>query len=256
MTDRSSQHWYPTAAYLYTLHLDGPALAWEYLRRNPSYRRDWLRRRRKPDAAQAWGLRLLEDPGLDARDAHPAWFPDHDGVVQLYPDADPPPDAHTFEFWRIPGRKQLTHDGKRLVLVSHWPGCCVRLALAPDLEDGSAYLYATRACATPCARYRTLAAKLDALSAATVAAPVATARSRPTPAALLELHTLQALDATLAGASLREVAEGLFGADAVAADWHKDSALRARVRRLVRRGDELMHGGYRRLAQLPMFPSH
>ena len=30
-------------------------------------------------------------------------------------------------------------------------------------------------------------------------------------AALLELHTLQALDATLAGASLREVAEGLFG---------------------------------------------
>ena len=98
MTDRSSQHWYPTAAYLYTLHLDGPALAWEYLRRNPSYRRDWLRRRRKPDAAQAWGLRLLEDPGLDARDAHPAWFPDHDAVVQLYPDADPPPDAHTFEF--------------------------------------------------------------------------------------------------------------------------------------------------------------
>ncbi|WP_426727424.1 hypothetical protein [Enterobacter cloacae complex sp. 288G10] len=49
-------------------------------------------------------------------------------------------------------------------------------------------------CATPCARYRTLAAKLDALSAATVATPVATARSRPTPAALLELHTLQALD--------------------------------------------------------------
>jgi hypothetical protein len=72
------------------------------------------------------------------------------------------------------------------------------------------------------------------------------------PAALLELHTLQALDATLAGASLREVAEGLFGADAVAADWHKDSALRARVRRLVRRGDALMRGGYRRLAQLPM----
>ncbi|WP_409513538.1 DUF2285 domain-containing protein [Pseudomonas aeruginosa] len=68
--------------------------------------------------------------------------------------------------------------------------------------------------------------------------------------ALLELHTLQVLDATLAGASLRVVAEGLFGADAVAADWHKDSALRARVRRLVRRGDALMRGGYRRLAQL------
>ncbi|WP_158679165.1 DNA -binding domain-containing protein, partial [Cronobacter sakazakii] len=64
------------------------------------------------------------------------------------------------------------------------------------------------------------------------------------------LHTLQALDAALAGASLREIAEGLFGADAVAADWHADGDLRARVRRLVRRGDALMRGGYRRLAQL------
>src|SRR5690606_32153344 len=73
----------------------------------------------------------------------------------------------------------------------------------------------------------------------------------PSLAPLLELHTLQALDATLAGASLREVAEGLFGADAVADDWHADSALRARVRRLVRRGNALMRGGYRRLVQLP-----
>src|SRR3546814_1439812 len=100
MAEPSAEHWYPTAAYLYTLHLDGPALAWEYLRRNPDYRRNWLRRRRRPQAAQRWGLRLLEDPDLDARDAHPVWFPDHDGVIQLYPDADPPPDRseeHTSE---------------------------------------------------------------------------------------------------------------------------------------------------------------
>jgi hypothetical protein len=251
MAEPSAEHWYPTAAYLYTLHLDGPALAWEYLRRNPDYRRNWLRRRRRPQAAQRWGLRLLEDPDLDARDAHPVWFPDHDGVIQLYPDADPPPDADAFAFWRVPGDKHLIHDGTRLVLVSRWPGCCVRLALAPGLEDGMAYLYAIRACAAPCARYRALAAGLDALSAATEAAPMAAARSRPTPAAVLELHTLQALDATLAGASLREVAEGLFGTDAVVADWHADSALRARVRRLAHRGDALMRGGYRRLAQLP-----
>ncbi|MFU4219470.1 DUF2285 domain-containing protein [Pseudomonas aeruginosa] len=250
MAEASAEHWYPTAAYLYTLHLDGPALAWEFLRRNPDYRRDWLRRR-QPQAAERWGLRLLEDPDLDARDAHPVWFPDHDGVIQLYPDADPPPDADVFAFWCVPGDKHLIHDGTRLVLMSHWPGCCVRLALGPGLEDGMAYLYATRACATPCARYRTLAAELDALSAATVAAPAASARSRPTLAAVQELHTLQALDATLAGASLREVAEGLFGADAVAADWHKDSALRARVRRLVRRGEAFMRSGYRSLAQLP-----
>jgi len=250
MADRSTDAWYPTAAYLYVLHLDGPALAWEYLRRHPDYRRDWLRRRRRPEAAQAWGLRLLEDPVLDAREAHPAWFPDHDAVLLLYPDADPPPDAALFEFWHIPGHKHLTHDGKRLVLVSRWPGCCVRLALAPGLAEGTAYLYAVRACAAPCASYRTITAELDKLATVGGATPAAATRSRPTPAMLLELHTLQALDAALTGASLRETAIGLFGADVVAAGWYTDGGLRSRMRRLARRGQSLMRGGYRRLAQL------
>src|SRR3546814_10454839 len=82
----------------------------DLLRRHPDYRHDWLRRRRQPDAAGHWGLRLLEDPALDARDAHPTWFPDHDAVVQLYPDADPPPDAAAFAFWRIPGPKHLRSE--------------------------------------------------------------------------------------------------------------------------------------------------
>ena len=250
MADRSADAWYPTAAYLYVLHLDRPALAWEYLRRHPDYRRDWLRRRHQPEAANDWGLRLLEDPALDARDAQPIWFPDHDVLLQLYPDADPPPEADAFEFWRIPGNKHLTHDGKRLVLVSRWPGCCVRLALAPGLADGMAYLYAIRACAAPCASYRTITAELDKLTMADAAMPAAVTRSRPTPAALLELHTLQALDAALAGASLRETAAGLFGDEAVATSWYADGGLRSRVRRLVRRGQSLMRGGYRRLAQL------
>lgn len=251
MADRSAESWYPTAAYLYVLHLDGPALAWEYLRRHPDYRRDWLRRRRQSDAARRWGLRLLEDPTLDARDAHPTWFPDHDAVLQLYPDADPPPNAVAFALWRIPGHKHLIHDGQRLLLVARWPGACLRFALAPGLADGMAYVYAIRACDMPHVRCQALTASLNELTAAIGIPPVALTRPRPPLTPLLELHTLQALDATLAGASLREVAEGLFGVDAVADDWHADSALRARVRRLVRRGDALMRGGYRRLAQLP-----
>ena len=138
MAEHHTEPWYPTAAYLYTLHLDGPALAWEYLRRNPDYRLDWLRRRRRSDTAHRWGLRLLEDPELDARDAHPAWFPDHDGVPQLYPDADPPMDAIVFAFWSLPGSKCLIHDGKRLMLVLRWPGYSLRLAIAPGLADGMA----------------------------------------------------------------------------------------------------------------------
>ena len=228
-------HWYPTAAYLYILGLDALALAWEYLRRHPDYRLDWLRRARRPDAAQRWGLRLLEDPALDAREAYPAWVPGHDAVVQLYPDADPPQDATTFAFWRIPGHKQLLHDGKGLMLIARSPGHWQRFVLAPGLEDGMAVAHAYRG--------RGVTHAPDT--------PAPMARPRPPPAALLELHTLQALDASLAGASLREVGEGLFGADAVA-DWYSDGGLRSKVRRLARRGDALMRGGYRLLAQLPL----
>ncbi|EMV8630770.1 hypothetical protein AADS42_005023, partial [Escherichia coli] len=146
MVDRSAEPWYPTAAYLYALHLDDLALAWEYLRRHPDYRLDWLRRHRRPqaaqDAAHRWGLRLLEDPVLDVRDAHPAWLPGHAAVVQLYPDADPPLDAAVFAFWHIPGHKQLLHDGKGLALIARSPGRCVRFVLAPGLEDGMAVAYA------------------------------------------------------------------------------------------------------------------
>lgn len=155
-----------------------------------------------------------------------------------------------FALWRIPGHKHLIHDGRRLLLVARWPGACLRLALAPGLADGMAYVYAIRACDMLHARCQALTASLNELTAAIGIPPVTLTRPRPPLTSLLELHTLQALDATLAGASLHEVAEGLFGVDAVADDWHADSALRARVRRLVRRGDALMRGGYRRLAQL------
>lgn len=250
MADRSAAPWYPTAAYLYVLHLDDLALAWEYLRRHPDYRRDWLRRHRAPETAQGWGLRMLEDPALDARDAHPAWLPGNPCTAQLHPDIDPPPNAVAFELWRVPGHKHLVHDGRRLMLATHWPGCCLRLTLAPSLEDGMAYVYAIRSCYMACARHCTLRAELDKLTVATQGTPAAVARPRPAPTALQELHSLQALDATLAGASLREVAEGLFGTDAIVHGWYADGGLRSRVRRLVRRGLTLMRGGYRRLARL------
>lgn len=50
--------WGVAAAYLYTLDLDGPALAWEYLRRNPNYRTDYAAATRRGSAwCERWGLR-------------------------------------------------------------------------------------------------------------------------------------------------------------------------------------------------------
>ena len=242
--------WCPTAAYLYILHLDAQALAWEYLRRNPDYQNDWQHLRRHPKAGYRWGLRLLEPPELDAREAHPIWFPDHD-CIQLYPDIDPLPDAMLFRFWHIPGAKHLIYDAKRLMLWIRWPGVCLRLQIAPRLAHGMAYVYAIRASASRHTFDQSVTTELNEL-ALTGGVPIVEVRSRPTLSALQELRTLQALDATLAGASLREVGKVLFGAEVVAEDWHADSALRARVRRLVRRGERMMRGGYRHFARIPM----
>ena len=44
-----------------------------------------------------------------------------------------------------------------------------------------------------------------------------------------------ALAGIRSGKSMREIAVDLYGADPVAADWHVDSRMRAKVRRLVYR---------------------
>ncbi len=251
MASLPSDHWHPAAAYLYALHLDGPAQAWEYLRRNPDYRHDWHRHRGQPrEGAQRWGLRLLEDPGRDARDALPDWLAGP-AIVQIHPDADPLPNAPQFELWTLPGHKELRQDGSRLRLTVRTAGREVRMALAPDLWEGMAYTSTAavgRAGGSQRPRARVLADDLAFVVSPEASIP-ALACDRPGPGALLEMHTLQALDGTLAGASLRQVALVLHGEDAVAAGWHADGDLRAQVRRLVRRGQSLMQGGYQRLLQ-------
>lgn len=60
------------------------------------------------------------------------------------------------------------------------------------------------------------------------------------------LVMLRVHDAVTAGASHREIAQALFGAARVAADWTAPSdALRSSIRRLVRGADLLAGGGYR-----------
>lgn len=238
--------WHPVAAYLYVLHLDGPSLAWEYLRRNPEYRQDWHRRRSQQ--ARHWGLRLLEDPDLDARDAQPDWFPDPPGVVHVYPDIDPPHDAPPFRLWDLPGEKRLLHDGRRLLLSHRVDGRTRCLALSPELEDGMAHVYAVRGSRQMLTRWRNAEiafAMLDERQ--TQRHGIAITGGRPGRTALLHLRTLQALDGVQAGASQRQIATVLYGAEAVASRWHSDGQLRAHVRRLIARGRRLMQGGYRRL---------
>ena len=62
---------------------------------------------------------------------------------------------------------------------------------------------------------------------------------------------MRALDAHLDQASYRQIAEALFGFDAVVAQPWKTSDVRQRVIRLVQAGTKLMRGGYRDLLTYP-----
>jgi hypothetical protein len=63
----------------------------------------------------------------------------------------------------------------------------------------------------------------------------------------LHRDILQALDGAAAGASHRDIALALFGARRVTEHWNPDGHLRARVRYCLKRGRDLVRGGYRQL---------
>ena len=196
-------HWYPTAAYLYVLWLDALALAWDTCAGIPTTGSTGCaiadagpNAPRIAGACACWKTRRW----MRATRIQPA-VPVHTAVVQLHPDADPPPDAATSRSGASPATSNCC-DGKRLALIARSPGHCLRFALAPGLEDGMAVAYA----------YRGGGGRLRRHAAA---AGSATCHAQAAPAALLELHTLRALDATLAGASLREVGRRTVRRDAV-----------------------------------------
>ncbi len=154
--------------------------------------------------------------------------------IPVAPDADP---------LAGPGRRAVlpTPDGLHVVIAD---GARERrfLILAPDLPAPGTALWATVAFDRPRAPQIAGIERLAALMTGRPPPPELT----PIQTGLLR-HALQALDAALAGASLRDTAEAVFGERRVAADWFRSSPLRDQVRYLVRRGRRLMAGGYREL---------
>ncbi len=115
--------WVPSAAYLYTFWLDRVLLAWEYLRRNPDYRREFccetaLRQQR---SAACWVLKC----GRTRTRTRGRWTRSV---------SSPPPRRYsrperaggkepTFDVWKIPGRKTLHADEDHLCLPTRVIPC-------------------------------------------------------------------------------------------------------------------------------------
>lgn len=152
--------------------------------------------------------------------------------------------AKIFSAWQIPGRKRIAHAGTELILVALHGPHCLRVSLSPELQDGAACGLVMPLDPSPRTRLPEYQAQARMFRGEVP-------RPQPRPAgraALLHLRALQVLDASQAGARHRDIAEALFGVDAVRARWTADGELRAQVRHLLTRAEGLMLGGYLALA--------
>ena len=242
---RSNEAWQATAAYLYVLTLDSISLAWEYLRRNPEYLRASLSVGVRADGTR-WGLSAFENPAQDARTANPLWRQVPEGQLRIVPLKD---DASclTFSLWTIPGRKALDHDGSGLLLMVQIGAARVRITMHLALRSGDRFGFAFSSGLPIPQQVSRAQDAMRVLTGSRIAGPVhAVGRN-----ALVDMRTLQTLDAVHRNASQRDVANTLFGSEDAARRWHQDSELRARVRHYEHRGRELVRGHYLQL----LYPS-
>jgi hypothetical protein len=255
-----------TAAYAYTATLSRSSWAWEFLRREAAFRRAAMASvalpkiwrdhdatlvyelpRRTPEA-ESWGLHFLPDPTLPGGDAPLFWLP---SIYRNKLVARPsPPEAGSDSPLRlpdIPGRKSLLRTAEgcvKLAIEGHSFAALIafegKLAVLPEaliltVEHGGISDLDTR--------LRALQAFIDYCRGSFRPAPSERGFG---PQRLKD--ALIALDGKLAGASLRQIAEMLFGPEPVARDWNHGSGItRERARRAVRRGVALMTGGWRDL---------
>lgn len=150
----------------------------------------------------------------------------------------------TFDLWKIPGRKYLSHAGSQLNIRAEHGSNRLRVSLSTELQHGTAYGLTVPLDAQLRTRLTGYQAQANAIQGQWP--PVAA--KKVTRASLLHLYALQALDASQAGAHHRDIAGALFGLDAVRKRWTADSELRAQVRHLLTRAEGLMRGGYLALA--------
>jgi hypothetical protein len=242
--------WRSPAAYSYLSDVDPSGLAWEFLRRNPDYRREYRAIGARPENddlvqvfAGRWGMRFYVDPLLKANEAPLIWLPHVDPAVVIIAPAPEAfeaarcidPASVTLERVVDDGRYLLIDDGPtrmRIVLVAEATRTTPAAALIPLDDEFDVRLQAARRlwqCLNGPPRRRAL----DWL----------TPRQR-----VRGILALRALDARLANEPYRSIAQGLFGEARVPSGtgW-KSHDLRDRTIRLVRSGLDLMRGAYRYL---------
>jgi len=239
--------WQNREAFEYMESLDGPLLAWEYLRRNSAYRNAWSAL--DPDHGEAggrdWGLLRLIDPTVDARTANPNWQPDPPSTMRVIRAAAHVDGLRLYDLQIGRSAPNEVHDDDGAYVTALVGSDSWRVHLADDLNTSDRVAIAIPV--DEYARRRIAAADqfIQALEQRSVGA-----RKRAvlgTRTACFHGSVLRALDGAAAGATHREIAVAIFGARSVAKRWTPDGDLRARVRYFLKRGAVLVDGDYRTL---------
>jgi hypothetical protein len=252
--DEQPSDWRDGAAYAPLLGADRSIIAWEWLRRDPSYRAaaraalapGWDRPQGTA-GPERWGLHAYEPPGRAAPCARPVWTASvHDRILKARAGA-PCEGSETFELERlarvarlVPGREGREHlllsDGLRAIRLDLVAGSLTRGPAALAFE-----IHGRRAAEGPLLALRRLLALWRTGRFSRTLHP-REARARRW------ILMLRAHDAIGAGADQREIAAALFSRSAGEPRWRsREASVRSQAQRLVRGARRMAAGGYRAL---------
>jgi hypothetical protein len=230
----AARDWRNPADYADLAGLDLAGLAWEFLRRNPDYRRGHASGL-SAEAAAAWGLRFPLDPEASGARAPLFWR------------AEAAP-AHVLLLVASDGGGATGAQLRAMALAAISAEEGVHLRFAGGLQAVAPAGAAPDAPLAACLPLdAALAARVGGLAAlARLLAGLSPGGDPLSPQGRARaVQMVRALDARDAGASYRQVAEGILGR-AEGAAW-RTSAARDVAIRLCRAARRLMTGGYRGL---------
>ncbi len=245
---RGAAEWRDAAAYAPLLHAERPVLAWEWLRRDPSYRETAAQAALAEASMEAerWGVVAFEDPRLAAPAARPLWSrAAHALVLEACANAMGPR-SDAFELDGLSGAaKLLKGRGTEHLLISDGVRMLRLDILAGTLDRGPAVL--TYRLAGLAAAEKPLLTLRRFLSFVRAGRFSRSLHPRD-PRARRQVLMLRAWDALQDGADQRQIAAVLLSGAALEPRWRNLApSLRSQAQRLVRGARRMAAGAYREL---------
>ena len=258
----TSTDWEQDDKFDYTDALTLPEWGWEFLRRNPDYRKIWETAGDEGQIAQheahtivekqgtsrfsEWGLLFGSDPQWDSRSSVVIWQPELCGrVLRLNAfsmESGQGCDLHLPDIackWFL----LCTANGQQHVLFRDG------LYALQLIVEGTSLLKPVQLMpAEPLNRESEQFRVYQCFGDLLVSSRLLPSHFPPTYLGGRLKNVLRALDGDLAGASQRQIATMLFGQECVENEWcAAGRPLRDKVRRAIHRGHDLMQSGYRSL---------